>query len=297
MGTSPDASDVWSLRRIAAEAAELYWGEAWLTLWRCVEARALALDLHLALRARANPVVVDAGCGDGRFFDLVIRAADVRGAVCVGVDSDPVRLRRLLLTRTVSPHPVLADLSHVPIRSGIVDAFIANSTIEHCTDPESVLAEARRVLRSDGILLMTVPSIHFETYLAGYRLRHAIGLHDSARKWAAHKSQRIQHLEYLDPTQWKTRLGRAGFSNISVQPIAHPLVVFLGDPLQWIRDAGIGGSRYSTRSPTDPSASRLFRMIRATAIAVETVIARVSGSRIPSLAKCGGYYIRAEVRG
>ena len=42
-------------------------------------------------------------------------------------------------------------------RDRTVDLLLATETLEHVPDPDSFLAQARRVLRDDGKLLLTVP--------------------------------------------------------------------------------------------------------------------------------------------
>jgi SAM-dependent methyltransferase len=44
-----------------------------------------------------------------------------------------------------------------PVASGTVDTVIATETLEHVEDPRQFLSEARRVLKNDGWILLTVP--------------------------------------------------------------------------------------------------------------------------------------------
>jgi len=53
---------------------------------------------------------------------------------------------------------VRAAATAVPIRSGALDAVVAMEMIEHVGDPKGVLAEARRVLKKGGVLLVSTPN-------------------------------------------------------------------------------------------------------------------------------------------
>jgi SAM-dependent methyltransferase len=49
------------------------------------------------------------------------------------------------------------DAAELPIPDGCADAVVLLEVIEHVAEPERVLAEAHRVLRPEGTLIVTVP--------------------------------------------------------------------------------------------------------------------------------------------
>jgi SAM-dependent methyltransferase len=264
---------------VAKRSCELYWGEAWLSLWRMFEAEAIVTALS-ALLPRDRPIrLLEAGCGDGRFYDLLMFAirqrlgndplhAPIHG---FGLDGDAIRLRNIS-ERNLTP--VLGDLETIPLAKDSVDIVICNSTLEHVGDPQTAIGEMSRVLRRGGHLVMTVPSLSFESHLLGYKLRTCVGRPSSALAWARARSQRIQHLHYQSPEMWERRLSEANLHLESYEPIVPSSVVTIGDPLQWLRDRNIGGSRYSRRVPTSSVRDLSFRAIRNTAIAMEWLLSR-----------------------
>jgi SAM-dependent methyltransferase len=98
-------------------------------------------------------LVVDAGCGTAK-WPLFLRA---RGYRVIGVD---VSHRAGVLARRASPGFgfVQGDVRTAPLRDGCADAVISLGVIEHDeVGPLAALREARRILRRDGVLVLSVP--------------------------------------------------------------------------------------------------------------------------------------------
>lgn len=98
-------------------------------------------------------LVVDAGCGTAK-WPLYLRA---RGYRVVGVD---VSHEAGVRAQCASPGFgfVRGDVRATPLRDGCADAVISLGVIEHDeVGPLAALREARRILRRDGLLVLTVP--------------------------------------------------------------------------------------------------------------------------------------------
>lgn len=85
--------------------------------------------------------VLDLGCGDGRFLP----------ARAVGLDGDMARLRG---ARVRSPLVVAADAKALPFAAGTFDTVYAHRMLNDTGDVDRALAEAARVLRASGVLLV-----------------------------------------------------------------------------------------------------------------------------------------------
>jgi len=94
------------------------------------------------LVARNTQLVVDVGCGIGRFG-----AALDGGIRWVGVDTSPRQLRDCARRPTVQ-----ADAIALPVRDESVDAVVLLWMLYHLDDPTAALVEAKRVLRRGGLL-------------------------------------------------------------------------------------------------------------------------------------------------
>jgi SAM-dependent methyltransferase len=101
--------------------------------------------------APAGQRVVDIGCGQSQFRDLL-----APHAAC-GIDFYPYAGAK-----------IVADLNmRLPLKDDSCDAAVLSNVLEHIYEPRSLLAETRRILKPDGIMLVVVPfmiKIHQSPY-------------------------------------------------------------------------------------------------------------------------------------
>ena len=112
----------------------------------------IVFDECLADTDLAGKRILDAGCGYGPFS----RAASRRGAAVLSVDIGG-RLVAAATARAGS-HGLVADACELPVRDASVDVVISSEMLEHTRAPLRALAELARVLRSDGLLVLTTPN-------------------------------------------------------------------------------------------------------------------------------------------
>ncbi|MDW6060021.1 methyltransferase domain-containing protein [Streptomyces sp. FXJ1.4098] len=115
----------------------------------------LVLD---ALDIRPGHTALDMGCGPGTDLAALAEAVTPSGAV-IGIDTDPEMVDRAR-GRTADRPAVdvrLGDAHDLPLADASVDRARTDRTLQHVTDPAQVLAEARRVLRPGGRLVMAEP--------------------------------------------------------------------------------------------------------------------------------------------
>lgn len=103
--------------------------------------------------ATPGRLLLEAGCGRGQYV-AYLSARNVR---VIGVDFAERTLRELR-GRVGSLLLAGADVARLPLRTASVDVYYSGGVVEHFEDgPEAALDEARRVLTTDGVLLMSVP--------------------------------------------------------------------------------------------------------------------------------------------
>ena len=128
---------------------------------------------------RPGAVLVDLGCGAGLLAPHVAGL----GYRHVGVDLGAVALR---LARDHGVHPVRGDVTRLPLADGVADVVSAGEILEHVPDLRGTLAEACRVLRPGGTLVIDTiadtPLARLVVVTIGERLRGGAprGIHDPA---------------------------------------------------------------------------------------------------------------------
>lgn len=99
--------------------------------------------------------VLDAGCGLGR-GTAALAAAGASRAIGVDISDDAIRNARERYGDAAEF--VVADLAELAFEDGRFDVVVCFETIVHVGDPERALDELRRVLRPDGVLLLSAPN-------------------------------------------------------------------------------------------------------------------------------------------
>ncbi|MYT75584.1 MULTISPECIES: methyltransferase domain-containing protein [unclassified Streptomyces] len=110
-----------------------------------------------ALGLRPGGRVLDAGCGTGRALPALRAAVGPAGSV-LGADLTPAMLAATVRAgRDGDGQLLLADVSRLPLRAGVLDAVFGAGLISHLPHPEENLRELARVVRPDGILALFHP--------------------------------------------------------------------------------------------------------------------------------------------
>src|SRR5215218_5534820 len=99
--------------------------------------------------------VLDVGCAFG-YGTAALKGRGDTPPWVVGIERDPGHIE--LAGRCYPWLPLLrADALALPFEDRSVDAVVMLDIVEHIADPAAILAEARRVLRPGGCLVVSVP--------------------------------------------------------------------------------------------------------------------------------------------
>jgi SAM-dependent methyltransferase len=120
-------------------------------------ARRQARMLAGMLRDVTGPaVIVDLGCGDGSA--LAIAAEQNPAHRFAGIDWSGDALRQAQAAGLTVMRASVSGGS-LPVADGAADVVIMSELIEHLVDPDGAVAEARRILRPGGSLLLSTPNL------------------------------------------------------------------------------------------------------------------------------------------
>ena len=98
--------------------------------------------------------ILDVGCGPGGTTKSFLKWGQV-----YGVDLSTHALKKAL-KKNISI-VINSNLTSIPIKSKQFDVITALDVIEHIKEDSKVLLEFKRILKDDGILIVTVPAFQF----------------------------------------------------------------------------------------------------------------------------------------
>lgn len=132
-----------------------------------------------------NPVLLDAGCGQGRSFRLLRDA--FRPARMIGLDADPHSLDCSAVEaarENIEVELHCADCADLMLPSASVDLLFCHQTFHHLVEQERALAEFWRVLKPGGLLLFAESTeAYIDTWVIRWFFRHPMHVQKSAAQY------------------------------------------------------------------------------------------------------------------
>ncbi len=207
-----DAARLTAVRADRAEAAARYFSahaEVWDSI-RSLHVAESAVERAIEDALGDHPVgrLLDIGTGTGRMIELL--GSKALQAIGVDKSSDMLRVARVKLEASgITSSLRQADMYALPLADGSADSIVIHQVLHYAQNPAAALAEAARVLRSGGRLLVVDFAAHDREDL---RIRDAhvrLGFTDEAMAgWmraAGLDPDFIRHLEggELTVTLWR----------------------------------------------------------------------------------------------
>ena len=109
----------------------------------------------LALPYAADRKVLDVACGEGYGSDLLAQVAD--SVLGVDIDAQTV-LAAAARYQRANLSFMTADATSIPIEDASIDIVVSFETIEHVEDQAGLWREIKRVLKPEGILVISSPN-------------------------------------------------------------------------------------------------------------------------------------------
>lgn len=122
---------------------------------------------HFAARFAPGKEVADVACGEGYGSALLARHA----RYVTGIDASAEAVA--LASRRYGAAPNLAyregRCESLPLDDASLDLLVSFETLEHLPDPRGFIGEAARVVRPDGLFMVSTPNKAVYTDASGYR--------------------------------------------------------------------------------------------------------------------------------
>jgi len=134
---------------------ELSWtGERLVTT---VKGAGVVEHLHryaLACEFVKNKTVLDLASGEGYGSNLLSKYAKMVIGIDISGEAISYSTQKY---RKDNLKFIKADATEIPIETGAIDVVVSFETLEHVSEQEKMLSEIKRVLKNDGILIISSP--------------------------------------------------------------------------------------------------------------------------------------------
>ena len=157
------------------------------------------LDLIIKYGVRPGARMLEVGCGHG---DFLLRAA-ARGFDATGIEFSATACDTARECVGNAAGILQADAEDLSVAGANYDVCVLSDVIEHVRDPRALLAQAHRLLKPGGVLMLAAPSLDS---LPARLLRN---------QWAQF---RPEHLWYFKAATLETLLSHEGFGSVIQQP-------------------------------------------------------------------------------
>lgn len=171
--------------------------------------RFAALTRFVEKYCTPDALIVDLGCGNCMW--------NTHGLRVVGVDCNEPMLRWARDERRLVDYHVTTDLSRTGLPDGAFDAAVASEVLEHLIDFDKTIHEVRRILKSDGTFLVTVP---YDYFLGPFFVLFNINcLWQGYVRGSAYHRYRCGHVNHFTKTRLRNALESAGFSVRAIEVV------------------------------------------------------------------------------
>lgn len=199
---SADAARLETVRHDRAEAARRYF-EAHAATWESIRSLHCAdaeIEQAIAglLSDRPLGALLDIGTGTGRMMELFAPEAD--SAIGIDRSSEMLRLARVRLEEAGVRDANLrqGDMNALPLNDCSADSIILHQVLHYAQQPGSAIAEAARVLRPGGRLLVIDFAQHDRAELKEQDAHLRLGFADDAmRGWFKASGLKLDRIERL----------------------------------------------------------------------------------------------------
>lgn len=132
------------------------------------QTRSMVEHLHryaFALEYSHDKVVLDIACGEGYGSRLL---SDHASYVYAIDNSEPVILQARNKYQKQNLEFLYGSVSKIPLKDDSIDLIVCFETIEHVAEHVQMMTEFKRILKEDGILILSTPDKKYYSDLKGF---------------------------------------------------------------------------------------------------------------------------------
>jgi ubiquinone/menaquinone biosynthesis C-methylase UbiE len=152
------------------------------------------------LDPKKDETILDSGCGSGFFTSEIAQKANFS----VGIDLCLRERLALMISEQPGKMFAIADMQKLPFGHQVFDKILLSSVLQVVND-EALIGECRRVLKNDGIIVLSVPT-EYCYFTSLNKIKPQLGLKAQARGKA-----------YYEPKDLALLFRKFGFKIVSLE--------------------------------------------------------------------------------
>lgn len=191
-------------------------------LFRGIELKLLKENAEEYLNIKGRKL--DLGCGNGEVAKCLFKQK-----VNYGLDINQTALNSAR-KKNIYKNLLLSKAEKIPLKDNSLDLIFSNCTLEHIKDLDSVLSEAKRVLKNKGFFVFTVPS----SFYAEYNFFSKTGIRVLAKLYGWLRNKKLNHYHVYSLDQWRKLLKKHSFSIVNHYYYHNQKTIFIWDILFWL---------------------------------------------------------------
>ena len=106
-------------------------------------------------KPNVNLNILDVGCGDGILSQIISQKFKTK---VIGVDISPTLVKKAK-ERGIDTYEIDICTQPLPFEDNKFDVVIVARTLEHLVDPDFAIKEIKRVLKKEGLLVLSTPNL------------------------------------------------------------------------------------------------------------------------------------------
>src|SRR5512140_497831 len=122
---------------------------------------------HFAAPFAAGKAVIDVACGEG--YGSALLARDAARVTGIDASAEAIAMARRRHGGPSNLEFIEGRCESLPLGDASADLVVSFETLEHLEAPSTLISEAARVLRPDGVLMVSTPNKAIYTDRTGYR--------------------------------------------------------------------------------------------------------------------------------
>lgn len=184
-----------------------------------------AFEIITSLDLKDGDKILEIGCGDG-FYLHILSNLGIRLQI-TGVDIDKNALKSARKNLSSKKIRLLHGdvLNNLPFGPSEFDKIIMSEVCEHLDDDVKGLKEARRLLKKNGLLVITVPNKNYPFFWdpINWVLQHFFDTHIKSGFWAGIWNQ---HLRLYTPEDLVRVVTKSGLKVLKVKSLTYWCIPF-----------------------------------------------------------------------